>query len=44
MFLLFPLLLPRLGFWLTLGASVVITLVSFVLFSLLVRRFGIALW
>ena len=44
MFLLFPLLLPRLGFWLTLGASVVITLISFVLFSLLVRRFGIALW
>lgn len=44
MFLLFPLLLPRLGFWLTLGASVVITLLSFVLFSLLVRRFGIALW
>ena len=44
MFLLFPLLLPRLGFWLTLGASMVITLVSFVLFSLLVRRFGIALW
>ena len=44
MFLLFPLLLPRLGFWLTLGASVVITLVSFVLFSLLVRRIGIALW
>lgn len=43
MFLAFPLLLPRLGFWLTLGASVGITLVSFVLFALVVRSFGIEL-
>ncbi|HEY8857200.1 MAG TPA: DUF3147 family protein [Rugosibacter sp.] len=43
MFLAFPLLLPRLGFWLTLLASVVITVVCFGLFALAVRRFGIEL-
>lgn len=43
MFLAFPLLLPRLGFWLTLLASVGITVVSFGLFALLLRQFGIAL-
>ena len=43
MFLAFPWLLPRIGFWLTLGASVVITLVCFSLFAMLVRRFGIEL-
>ncbi len=43
MFLAFPVLLPRLGFWLTLLASVVITMICFGLFALLVRRFGIDL-
>ena len=43
MFLAFPLLLPRLGFWLTLLACVVITLLCLVLFALVVRRFGIEL-
>jgi len=43
MFLAFPLLLPRIGFWPTLAASVALTLVSFVLFAALVRRFGIEL-
>lgn len=43
MFLAFPLLLPRFGFWPTLLACVVITLVCFWLFALLVRRFGIEL-
>jgi len=43
MFLAFPLLLPRLGFWPTLAACVVITVVCFGLFALLVRRFGIEL-
>ncbi|MFC5524657.1 DUF3147 family protein [Rhodanobacter ginsengisoli] len=43
MFLAFPVLLPRLGFWPTLAACVVITLVCFGLFALLVRRFGINL-
>ncbi len=43
MFLAFPVLLPRLGFWLTLLACAVITVVSFGLFALLVRQFGIEL-
>lgn len=44
MFLAFPFVLPKLGFWPTLGVSVVITLVSFIGFALLVRRFGVELW
>ena len=43
MFLAFPVLLPRLGFWPTLLACVVITVVCFGLFALAVRRFGIEL-
>jgi len=43
MFLAFPALLPRIGFWFTLLASVVITVVCFGLFALLVKRFGIEL-
>lgn len=43
MFLAFPLLLPRLGFWLTVLASVAITVVCFGVFALLVRQFGIEL-
>lgn len=43
MFLAFPYLLPRLGFWLTMLASVGITLLSFGLFALVVRQFGIEL-
>ena len=43
MFLAFPALLPRLGFWLTLLASAVLTAVCFGLFALVVRRFGVAL-
>lgn len=43
MFLAFPLLLPRLGFWPTLAACVVLTVICFGLFALLVRRFGIDL-
>ena len=43
MFLVFPLLLPRIGFWLTLLACIVITIVCFGLFALLVRQFGIEL-
>jgi uncharacterized membrane protein (GlpM family) len=43
MFLLFPYLLPRLGFWLTLGASVIVTVVCFVLFALVMKNFGIEL-
>lgn len=43
MFLAFPVLLPRLGFWPTLLACISITVVCFGLFALLVRRFGIEL-
>ena len=43
MFLAFPVLLPRLGFWPTLLVSVVITVVCFGLFAFTVRRFGIEL-
>lgn len=43
MFLVFPVLLPRIGFWPTLLACVVITVVCFGLFALAVRRFGIEL-
>jgi uncharacterized membrane protein (GlpM family) len=43
MFLAFPYLLPRLGFWPTLLGCVVITIVCFGLFALLLRRFGIEL-
>ncbi|WP_374584252.1 DUF3147 family protein [Pseudoduganella sp.] len=43
MFLAFPWLLPRLGFWPTLGACVVLTVVCFAVFAAGVRRFGIEL-
>ena len=43
MFLVFPYLLPRLGFWLTMLASVVITVVCFGVFAAIVRRYGIVL-
>jgi F0F1-type ATP synthase assembly protein I len=43
MFAAFPALLPRIGFWPTMIASVLITVACFGLFALLVRRFGIEL-
>ena len=43
MFIAFPALLPRVGFWPTLLACVIITVVCFGLFALAVRRFGIEL-
>lgn len=43
MFLVFPQLLQRIGFWPTMLASVVITLTSFLAFALVLRRFGIDL-
>ncbi|WP_336211166.1 DUF3147 family protein [Enterobacter sp. P82] len=43
MFLVFPLLLPRLGFWPSLAACVILTVILFGVFSLTVRRFGIEL-
>jgi F0F1-type ATP synthase assembly protein I len=43
MFGAFPFLMARFGFWPALGAGVLITLCSFVLFALLMKRFGIHL-
>jgi hypothetical protein len=43
MFLVFPALLPKLGFWPTLFACITITAVCFALLAALVRRFGIEL-
>ena len=43
MFLAFPALLPRIGFWPTLLACVIITIVCFGLFAVALRNFGIEL-
>ena len=43
MFLLFPYLLPKLGFWVTMGASVVVTIICFGLFALVMKGFGVEL-
>jgi hypothetical protein len=43
MFLAFPWLLSRIGFWPTLVASAALSIVCFWLFAILVRRFGIEL-
>jgi len=43
MFLAFPALLPRLGFWPALLACIVITVVCFGLFALGARRYGLEL-
>lgn len=43
MFIAFPLLLPKLGFWPTLISSILITMASFGGFVILLRRFGIEL-
>jgi hypothetical protein len=43
MFLAFPFLHDRLGFWLTMSSCVVITITCFVIFSFVVKQFGIDL-
>ena len=43
MFLVFPRLLPRLGFWPTLLACAVLTVICFGALALVLRRFGIEL-
>lgn len=43
MFLIFPMLLSRIGFWPTLLASIVITLICFAAFAFVMRRFGVDL-
>ena len=43
MFLAFPFLHERIGFWAKLGVSALITIVSFGVFALVVKHFGIEL-
>lgn len=43
MFVLFPVLLPRIGFWPTLLGCVVVTIACFGAFALVMRRFGVDL-
>jgi hypothetical protein len=43
MFLLFPCLLPRLGFWMTMATCVVVTVFSFGLFAAVMKVFEINL-
>jgi|UniRef100_UPI0040477771 uncharacterized membrane protein (GlpM family) len=43
MFLLFPYLFPKIGFWMAMGASVVVTVICFGLFALVMKSFGIEL-
>jgi hypothetical protein len=43
MFLIFPWLMPRFGFWMSLGMCVVVTAVSFVGFAFVLKRVGIEL-
>lgn len=43
MFLLFPYLLPKVGFWPTLVVCAVFTIALFALYALALRRFGINL-
>jgi F0F1-type ATP synthase assembly protein I len=43
MFLVFPALLQRLGFWPALAGCVVLTVVCFVVFAVLVKRLGVTL-
>ena len=43
MFLAFPFLLPRVGFWVSLVISAIITIVCFAALAVVVKRFGIFL-
>jgi uncharacterized membrane protein (GlpM family) len=44
MFAAFPWLLPKLGFWPALGLSALVSILSFWLFAMLLRRFEVSLW
>jgi hypothetical protein len=44
MFLVFPSLLPRVGFWPTMVLCAVLTVVLFAGFAVLMRRWGVDLW
>ena len=44
MFLLFPLMMEKLGFWLALAASAVITAMCFAVLAVAGKSFGLELW
>lgn len=44
MFLIFPVLLPKYGFWVTLLLSILMEVIFFAVFAVGVRFFGIKLW
>ena len=44
MFLIFPYILPRIGFWWSLTASCGVTILCFFLFGLITRKIGVELW
>lgn len=44
MFLLFPYALPKLGFWLALTISILLTLAVFFVFIFIVKQFGVELF
>lgn len=44
MFLLFPYTLSKLGFWLALMVSILVTVVAFFIFSMLVKQLGVDLF
>ena len=43
MFLLFPALLARFGFWMALAVGIAVTVVCFALFATILKRFGVVL-
>lgn len=43
MFLAFPALLPRIGFWPSMLVSLVMTIACFIVFALIMRKFGVEL-
>jgi len=44
MFLFFPYALPKLGFWLALGAAVLLTIAMFFTLTMLLKQFGMELF
>ncbi len=44
MFLLFPWLMSRFGFWVAMGASIAVTAICFFAFAALLKRFGVHIW
>jgi uncharacterized membrane protein (GlpM family) len=44
MFLLFPMLMEKMGFWFALAASAIITVSCFIVLAIVAKPFGINLW